>query len=278
MNTVKTLTAKLEDLSTCADLIGKHSSALSASLGTLKLDRLVGAAAEQSPLPAEERAAAKEVVKTVNERAALLKLTSGAMVKAAADFVHTCKTDGKRWTKIMDNEREIRQKFEDMVEQYAQQHSSLEAQMRKEYHLQDPSSTEKKAPSSSTPADAAAASSAATGGASFSLATAGASATDGTADEAKKGGVAASSKAAAAAQSAADATSDSDDDDFHDAMDDEDEVFTISAPPCYSSPDLSSKKSETGSKEDEASDEEDFHGGNQIQVKVSWYIVVRVFF
>ena len=43
--------------------------------------------------------------------------------------------------RILENERELRQKFEDMVEQFAQQHSSLEAQMRREYHLSDPSSS-----------------------------------------------------------------------------------------------------------------------------------------
>lgn len=38
----------------------------------------------------------------------------------------------------MENEREIRQRFEDMVEQYAQQHTNLENMIRKEMHLTDP--------------------------------------------------------------------------------------------------------------------------------------------
>ena len=38
-NTVKTLTAKLEDLSTCYDLIGKHGTALTGSLNALKLEK-----------------------------------------------------------------------------------------------------------------------------------------------------------------------------------------------------------------------------------------------
>ena len=41
VNTVKTLTAKLEDLSTCADLIGKHGSALNGSLSALRIDRIM---------------------------------------------------------------------------------------------------------------------------------------------------------------------------------------------------------------------------------------------
>ena len=48
---------------------------------------------------AEERAQTKELIKTVSERSALLKLTAGAMVKAANEFVTVCKTDGKRWTR-----------------------------------------------------------------------------------------------------------------------------------------------------------------------------------
>ncbi len=178
----------------------------------------------------------------MNERSALLKLTSGAMVKASSDFIHTCKHDGKRWTRIMENERELRQKFEDMVEQYAQQHSNLEAQMRQEYHLKDPSATDTSANHmSSTASEAAVAGTAA----KASQATdGGTDVPEGVAD----GKTAATSSAspsgkpgnaAAAAAVAADAMSGSDDDDdFHDAVDDEDEIFTISAPPCYSSPDL----------------------------------------
>ena len=141
-------------------------------------------------------------------------------MKASSDFIHTCKHDGKRWTRIMENERELRQKFEDMVEQYAQQHSNLEAQMRQEYHLKDPSATDTSANHMSSIASEAA--------------VAGTAAKASQASPSGKPG-----NAAAAAAVAADAMSGSDDDDdFHDAVDDEDEIFTISAPPCYSSPDL----------------------------------------
>ncbi len=59
----------------------------------------------QESAPPDDRAAVRDFLKSVSERSALLKLTSGAMVKAAADFVHICKTDGKRWTKYVESKR-----------------------------------------------------------------------------------------------------------------------------------------------------------------------------
>lgn len=108
-------------------LPGKHGTALQSSLTELNLDKL--------SLPAEERALAKDRIKTVTERAALLKLTSSAMVKASGDFVGQCQADGRKWQRLLANEREIRQRLEDMVEQLAKQHSHLEAMVRREYHV-----------------------------------------------------------------------------------------------------------------------------------------------
>ena len=102
---VKALGVKLEDLDTCANLIGKHGSALIGSLNALNLDKLVENA------PPEEKAAVKEKVKAISERAALLKLTSAAMIKASGDFLKFCKNDGRKWQRIMENEREIRQRY-----------------------------------------------------------------------------------------------------------------------------------------------------------------------
>ena len=87
-------------------------------------------------LPADERALLKDRIKTVNERAALLKLTSNAMVKASGDFVLQCQSDGRKWQRLLINEREIRQRLEDMVEQLAKQHSHLEAMVKREHEHQ----------------------------------------------------------------------------------------------------------------------------------------------
>ena len=114
VTTVKNLTAKMEDLSTCSDLVGKHGTALVGSLNALKVDKILVRCRKALTLepglklllllsqefaPPEDKAVVKELIKTVNERSALLKLTSGAMVKAATDFLHVCKHDGKRWTR-----------------------------------------------------------------------------------------------------------------------------------------------------------------------------------
>ncbi len=88
---------------------GKHGAALQSSLTELGSDRLL------EHLPAENKAAFRDRVKAVTERAALLKITSNAMVKASTDFVQVCQGDGRRWQRILANEREIRQRLEDMV-------------------------------------------------------------------------------------------------------------------------------------------------------------------
>ncbi len=57
----------------------------------------------------------------------------------------------------MENERELRQKFEDMVEQFAHQHQNLEAQMMREYHLSDPAAVSASSPKNEKDAAQAAA-------------------------------------------------------------------------------------------------------------------------
>lgn len=68
--TLKTLSSKLEDLSTCNDLIAKHGAALQRSLSEL----------ENLKLPAESG----EKIKAVNERATLFRITSNAMINVSA--------------------------------------------------------------------------------------------------------------------------------------------------------------------------------------------------
>lgn len=70
-NTLRTLSSKVEDLSTCNDLIAKHGTALQRSLSELETLRL----------PAESN----EKIKQVNERATLFRITSNAMINVSAD-------------------------------------------------------------------------------------------------------------------------------------------------------------------------------------------------
>ena len=69
-NTLRTLSSKVEDLSTCNDLIAKHGTALQRSLSEL----------ESLRLPAESN----EKIKQVNERATLFRITSNAMINVSA--------------------------------------------------------------------------------------------------------------------------------------------------------------------------------------------------
>lgn len=70
-NTLRTLSSKVEDLTTCNDLIAKHGTALQRSLSELEALRL----------PAESN----EKIKQVNERATLFRITSNAMINVSAD-------------------------------------------------------------------------------------------------------------------------------------------------------------------------------------------------
>ncbi|KAK1140172.1 oxysterol-binding protein 1 isoform X1 [Acipenser oxyrinchus oxyrinchus] len=63
---LRTLTCKVEDLSTCHDLIGKHGAALQRSLSEL----------ESLKLPPESG----DKIRQVNERATLFRITSNAMI------------------------------------------------------------------------------------------------------------------------------------------------------------------------------------------------------
>lgn len=67
---LKTLASKLDDLSTCNELIGKHGAALQRSLS--ELEELRGSAD------------GTDRVKAVNERATLFRITSNAMINVSA--------------------------------------------------------------------------------------------------------------------------------------------------------------------------------------------------
>lgn len=67
---LKTLASKLDDLSTCNELIGKHGAALQRSLS--ELEELRGSAEST------------DKVKAVNERATLFRITSNAMINVSS--------------------------------------------------------------------------------------------------------------------------------------------------------------------------------------------------
>ncbi|KAG7282615.1 hypothetical protein CRUP_018734 [Coryphaenoides rupestris] len=113
---LKTLAGKLDDLSTCNELIGKHGAALQRSLSDLDDPRGPGDTAER--------------LKAVNERAALFRITSNAAINACRDFLDVAETHSRRWQRALQYERQQRHHLEETIEQLAKQHNSLERAWR----------------------------------------------------------------------------------------------------------------------------------------------------
>ncbi|KAM4763835.1 oxysterol-binding protein 2 isoform 2-T2 [Cyanocitta cristata] len=113
---LKTLSSKLEDLSTCNELIAKHGAALQRSLSEL----------ENLRLPADSG----EKIKAVNERATLFRITSNAMINACRDFLDLAESHSRKWQRLLQHEREQRIRLEETIEQLAKQHNSLERACR----------------------------------------------------------------------------------------------------------------------------------------------------
>ena len=59
-----------------------------------------------------------------------LKLCS-LYLQACADYLDLAQSQGKRWQKMLQHEHDQRLRLEEMVEQLAKQHSSLEKQARR---------------------------------------------------------------------------------------------------------------------------------------------------
>uniref|UniRef100_A0A672H4Q2 Oxysterol-binding protein n=1 Tax=Salarias fasciatus TaxID=181472 RepID=A0A672H4Q2_SALFA len=113
---LRTLGSKVEDLSTCNDLISKHGSALQRSLSELDSLRLTGEAGDK--------------IRQVTERATLFRITSNAMINACRDFLALAQAHSKRWQKALQAERDQRVRLEDTLEQLAKQHNHLERAFR----------------------------------------------------------------------------------------------------------------------------------------------------
>ncbi|XP_017776763.1 PREDICTED: oxysterol-binding protein 1 isoform X2 [Nicrophorus vespilloides] len=109
---VRELQSRLEDLQTCSDLIGKHGAALQRALGELEMN--------------VDQESAQGKSKAVSERATLFRIASNAMINACSEYLSTAQTHGHKWTRLLQHEREQRQRLQEMVETLAQQHSKLE--------------------------------------------------------------------------------------------------------------------------------------------------------
>uniref|UniRef100_A0A3Q1AP66 Oxysterol-binding protein n=1 Tax=Amphiprion ocellaris TaxID=80972 RepID=A0A3Q1AP66_AMPOC len=115
-STLRTLSSKVEDLTTCNDLIVKHGSALQRSLSELEGIRVGADMGEK--------------IRQVTERATLFRITSNAMINACRDFLSLAQNHSKRWQKALQTERDQRIRLEETLEQLAKQHNHLERAFR----------------------------------------------------------------------------------------------------------------------------------------------------
>ncbi|XP_047198162.1 oxysterol-binding protein 1 isoform X6 [Hippoglossus stenolepis] len=115
-STLRTMGSKVEDLTTCNDLIVKHGSALQRSLSELEGIRVGGDMGEK--------------IRQVTERATLFRITSNAMINACRDFLSLAQNHSKRWQKALTTERDQRIRLEETLEQLAKQHNHLERAFR----------------------------------------------------------------------------------------------------------------------------------------------------
>uniref|UniRef100_A0AAV2IW23 Oxysterol-binding protein n=1 Tax=Knipowitschia caucasica TaxID=637954 RepID=A0AAV2IW23_KNICA len=126
---LQTLSSRLDDLSTCNELIGKHGAALQRSLTELEeADRGGDRGGERGGERGGDRGSDR--LKAVNERATLFRITSNAMINACQDFVDVAESHSRRWQKALQYEREQRHHLEETIEQLAKQHNSLETAWR----------------------------------------------------------------------------------------------------------------------------------------------------
>ncbi|XP_065201788.1 oxysterol-binding protein 1-like [Planococcus citri] len=112
MTAIKVLSQKMEDLQICNDLIIKHGNSLQKSLSEL-----------------ESTDAVTDInvkVKSINERATLFRIASNTMINTCLEYLELAQSQGKKWQKMLQHEREQRIQLEEMVEQLAREQSALE--------------------------------------------------------------------------------------------------------------------------------------------------------
>lgn len=113
-NLLKTLALKMDDLKACNDQIGKHGQALMRCLNDL----------EQSDNEGGETS--KKIMKQVNERATLFRITSSSIMKTSEEYLSLVQSLYTQWSRLLDHEHNQRGKLEEQLEQLARQHSHLE--------------------------------------------------------------------------------------------------------------------------------------------------------
>ncbi|KAH1019049.1 hypothetical protein HUJ05_006714 [Dendroctonus ponderosae] len=96
----------------CGELLGKHWKNLAKPLSEIE--------------STSDPDVLNNKVKEVCERATLFRISSNAMINSCADYLKTAHTHGHKLVKMLQHEREQRQRLQEMVETLAEQHSKLE--------------------------------------------------------------------------------------------------------------------------------------------------------
>ena len=95
-NMIKILQQKLDDLSTSHEFVLKHSSALNKSLTELE-------SIQNKP--------DESLIKTINERSTVYKITMLAVVNACQEFINLAQLQTRKMNKVLQSEREMRSKL-----------------------------------------------------------------------------------------------------------------------------------------------------------------------
>jgi hypothetical protein len=115
-NMLRVLQQKLDDLSTSHEFVLKHSSALTKSLNELE---------NIQTRPDES------TIKTINERSTIYKITMLAVINACQEFINLANLQTRKMHKVLQSERDMRTKLEDMIQEMAKQHLNFENQLSK---------------------------------------------------------------------------------------------------------------------------------------------------
>ena len=118
---------KLDDISTLKNLISKHHSEFVKDLSVLS--KMVGQEIGRKAAKGENDTDIASQLKVVQERATLLKVTSGTMLSTCSDFVEVSEEQKKKWERSMRLEKQqiarLQKTIEDLLKSQAQIDSYL---------------------------------------------------------------------------------------------------------------------------------------------------------
>uniref|UniRef100_A0A1I8H0G0 Oxysterol-binding protein n=1 Tax=Macrostomum lignano TaxID=282301 RepID=A0A1I8H0G0_9PLAT len=117
---------KLSDMKNFSATLNHNGETLIHLLAEFEAKRCEAAAA----LPVSS--AEDTLVKSLKERTTMHKIMLNAMLNSCRDVGEFLSNEGRRWKRLLDYERGQRRQLQDMVEQLAKQHSSLEKKIIQE--------------------------------------------------------------------------------------------------------------------------------------------------